>query len=576
VIVSLLFLVVANGAALLGAWAMLQRVKTGQSSVDLVLFLVIRLLIISASILLAGVSGTLTRGCMAFVSMVALGVLVLRGAHRQINKPKWLIGGGWLAVLWSILLLRLAIQVWFFSPYEGDAVAYHLPKVAEWVRSGGITREMGLHPSATFPAGFELIEVWWVLFLRHDILIEVAGVEFLALAAASTAAIARQLGFEPKVAWFAALIYVLTPGVYFGATSCMNDTPAAALILATMALFLGGAGFGPVLTVLGLGLGTKATYGFAIPGMALLAMLARPNSSQALRSKAWTWGLGVFGILVGGFWYVRNWVWFGNPVYPIGAPDYALSSVSVHVGPSFPAFISNLTELVDDRIYDSHAPLGANLDRSAGWGAVNFGCGILAMMIGIAADPRLRVLALAFGVSLVSCLALVDHHPWYVKYVLFFPAILAISAAWFSTLHPGLAAVTFVALAFAALSTFLPYDLPLARFSDLARQSWSERSSLSVPEGIRRGETVAACGGYRARSYLLYGPDFSRRVVYLRPESTQDFLNQLRQSGARAVYFEPSSTVQQELLSSLLAQKKLEPLRNSFYRVPETVESATR
>src|SRR5204863_2985827 len=137
---------------------------------------------------------------------VALALLLLRGAHRRFPRPAAVDMGRWLATLLGIVALRLLLQVYFFSPHMGDAVAYHLPKLGEWIRAGGFTREMGLHPHTTFPAGFELVEAWWVVFPRHDLLIEMAGVEFLALAFSATYALARWLGWGQRTSFLAATL----------------------------------------------------------------------------------------------------------------------------------------------------------------------------------------------------------------------------------------------------------------------------------------------------------------------------------------------------------------------------------
>src|SRR6185436_10496080 len=103
---------------------------------------------------------------------------------------------------------------WFFAPYTTDVLSYHLPKMAEWVRSGTLFGERGVDDHATFPAGFELVEAWWVLFLHHDVLIEMAGVEFLLLAFASTSALGSGLSLTPAQGRWAGLITLLSPGLY--------------------------------------------------------------------------------------------------------------------------------------------------------------------------------------------------------------------------------------------------------------------------------------------------------------------------------------------------------------------------
>ena len=106
------------------------------------------------------------------------------------------------------------------------------------VRAGGFTREMGVDLCAPFPAGFELLEAWWVVFLRHDVLIELAGVEMLLLCAAGAYALAREVNLTERPAAWAAFLTVLTPGLYLSATACLNDIAIAALVIVTMAFVL--------------------------------------------------------------------------------------------------------------------------------------------------------------------------------------------------------------------------------------------------------------------------------------------------------------------------------------------------
>src|SRR6185295_7331199 len=216
---------------------------------------VIHLLLISVAVLIAGVTGLLRPLPLGVAGAAALALLVRRGEHRQLPRPDFRDWGAPALVLVGLLLLRLLLQVWFFAPYLGDSLSYHLPKIAEWTRAGGFTAELGMDPRSTFPAGFELIEAWWVVFLHHDVLIEMAGVEFLLLAGAAAYAMAIRFGWSPKSASLAAVLFVLTPGLHFQATACMNDGPISALVVAAALLIVGRSHPLLILVPIGLGIG---------------------------------------------------------------------------------------------------------------------------------------------------------------------------------------------------------------------------------------------------------------------------------------------------------------------------------
>lgn len=540
---------VANATALLGARLLLARIRTGISHVDLVQFLVLRLLLVSSVVLVAGLTGTLSAPWLGAAGVVTLVGLIIAGAHRGWTKPRFPKAGGFLWCFAGLVAIRLLLQVWFFAPHLGDAVAYHLPKVAEWVRAGGFTREMGLHPHVTFPAGFELVETWWVAILRHDVLIEVAGLEFLLLAVCSVYALGRHAGLGERASFFGALAYGLSPGLHLSSTSCLNDAPAAAVVTAVAVLVYARASWGIVAAAAGLGVGIKATTGFAFPGFLLLAWLVRREvrPSQGLRSMGIL--VGVLGTGLGAFWYARNYLWFGNPFYPLGSAGIE-NPVAVQLGPSLSSLVSNLRDLLNTRILDNVAASGANVDHGAGWGSVAVSLGLPSLVAGSGASPRLRWLGVSYGLALGFTLLFVQNDPWCLKYAFYFPALLVVSSAWMIEKHRNLHWIGVGGLVVSFTSTVLPYDLPAASLGRLATQPWSMRSALGLWGPDSAEEVVAVFGGYSMRSYLLYRPDFSRRVIYVRGDLSRSRLDELRKNGVLHLYARPGSASEEERLQA--------------------------
>lgn len=511
-VIGLLSFALAQAASVLGARALLRRVRTGDRAVDLLQLLLLRLLLVTGTVLTAGLVGALDPVSLGLAASAALVVLVAAGAHRGLGRFDLPDAGPWILAAAAFVAVRLALQVWYFAPHLGDAVAYHLPKVAEWVRHGAFTREMGLHPHVTFPAGFELVETWWVVFLRHDVLLEAAGVEFVVLAASAVYVLARRTGLGERAASLASLVFVLTPGFHLSATSGLNDAPAAALTLATAGLVAARAPWASVVVAAALGLGVKPTAGFALPGLVLLAWMLRSDRRPA-SGPAWT--LAGAAAAVGVFWYARNAAWFGNPFHPLGTPGID-NPVAVQLGPRPASLFANLRDLLSSRLLDPAAAAGANVDHGAGWGPAAVAVGSVGLLIGLRDRPFLRPLAASFAVSLLTTLLFVQNDPWCLKYAFFFPALLAVAAAgWAEQARPA-GVLTALALAVCAAGTMLPYDLPTADFLRLAEQPVSTRSALGFWADPVPDDAVGCRGGYDVRSYLLYRPDFSRTVVYLR------------------------------------------------------------
>jgi hypothetical protein len=538
VIFGLAALLVANAASFLGAQAIARRMSTGRPHLDAVFVLLVRLALISAAVLFAG-STRLLNGWL----FGGLGLVVLLLLARSFTRPTLPDLGRLLPALAAVVAVRLLLQVWFFAPSNYDATSYHLTKVAEWIRAGGFTREMGVDLCAPFPAGFELLEAWWVVFLRHDVLIEMAGVEMLALCAAATYALAREATLAERPAAWAAFLTILAPGLHLSATSCLNDAAVAALVIATMAFVLARAPWSWIALAVGIGLGIKPTYGYALPGVVVLHLLARGNPKLVDPARNVSWPVAVAGLAIGAFWYVRNTLWFGSPIYPVGTRGLVSQdgALKVQFGPSPANVARNVLDVLQSRVYDDFTPYGPLLIRISGWGAVGFACGLLALPVVLRDDSPLRKVAAAFAVSFVSVLALVHHDPWLMRFVLFFVALLSIAAVKFLETRRTAVGIAAAALAYQFLATFVPADLVWKDVRALAALPWRERSAAvtkgtTVPPADSVAYFIAEPLLNRGESYVLYGPDFSRRVVYLRGRTASEIRRELEREKPRLLY----------------------------------------
>ena len=570
---GVLGIVLANVASGLGANALRKSWRCGSADLEVLLFLLLRLLIISAVVLGFGLLGILRGAVVAGCSGVAIAVLLRFGHHRDLPRVQWREAGPLLGAALALVAIRLFVQVWVFTPHLADALSYHLPKVAEWVHAGAFTRELGAHTHVTYPAGFELIETWWVVFPHHDVLIEMAGVEFVVLAFFAVRALATACGLDAKGATFAALLFILTPGFHLSATSSMNDAPAAAITLAMFALMAGRAPLPALLAAAGMGLGIKPTVGFALPGVVCLYALLRrePHAPGEVRSGP-AWGCAVVGLFVGSYWYVRNFAWYGNPFYPMGESNFHDPTV-VQFGPRWSSLTRNLGDLIDVRIYDAIGILGPNVDHMAGWGVCAFACGILCLAQACRTSLPVRRLAISLGVSLLGTLLLVQHDPWCLKYVFYVPSVMTIAVALRMQEVPSLRWLGGIALALSFAASTFSYDLQGPHALALLRMPWKDRSAVAysfreMGAGSRE-DAVAYFGGPTGPSYLLYRPDFSRRVVFLRTESSADLHGEMSRHNLRDL-FAPAPTDRQRIILEAAARDGLLKHREAgwWHRLP--------
>lgn len=537
---GLLWMFLANAGVLLGARRLTTRFGTGHAPSDVALFVLFRLMLISAAVLTAGALSLLRPWVLGLAGGVAAGALIAARAHREF-LPLWKLPNLPAVYLLVALAVRLLGQAWFLSPFLGDVTSYHLPKVAEWVVQGSIFVDMGPDPRRWFPAGMELIDAWWVVFFHHDVLIEMAGIEFLALGTASTAALASRLGLTPSATLLSAALFGTVPAMMVQSVFAMNDAAAASLIVTTAAFIVGRVHPALILAAAGAAVGVKATCAFTAPGLALLWFWIRkaegPPADRPVPSRA-IWAVAAAGLLLGSVWYARNIVLFGNPVYPAGTEllKYGQQTQADRLLPGADRLGRNLIDF-SDRILDRRCGVGGMLEHVAGWGAGVVGFGLVGLLAAVRSSKEWRRISGCFALSFLCVLALADNDRWVLRFVLFAPALLAIAAARLSEEVRSLRIPLIVVTALTLVGTVVTEDLPLDAVKRHVRRDWRHRTfgpEVGVPDAPY--DRVGCYGDAASMAYLLYRPDLSREVVTLRPSSAEELIDSMDRLNLRALY----------------------------------------
>jgi 4-amino-4-deoxy-L-arabinose transferase-like glycosyltransferase len=162
-------------------------------------------------------------------------------------------------------------------PNNWDSLTYHLTRAADWAQYGGV------HWIANAPTDrineFQPLAEQQVLllFATAGRAVLFALPQWIAGLAAVVGVfgVAARLGFSPRAAAFAALLFATFPLVALESTTAQNDLVAAALPVAAAALVLGGSEAELTLAgiALGLALGVKLTTAYAVPIPVALALL---------------------------------------------------------------------------------------------------------------------------------------------------------------------------------------------------------------------------------------------------------------------------------------------------------------
>jgi hypothetical protein len=242
----------------------------------------------------------------------------------------------WAAVLYGVPSLILRPKV------VSDGPIYHLYFAARWWQAGQlflVASPFGESAATYFPAGGDLWFAWLFTVFGGEGFAKVGQVPFLLFAAAAVHGLAKRSGARSGSAllasvWFATsqplLLFSFEANVdtifvagylaacYFGFQGILGHTergptPDCATGQTRGSFLLAG-------LAAGLAWGTKPTATVFVPPL-LAAMLVaifvtgrKKRSAAGLRRST---ALVVATLATGGFWWIRSWLWFGNPLYPL-------------------------------------------------------------------------------------------------------------------------------------------------------------------------------------------------------------------------------------------------------------------
>jgi hypothetical protein len=509
ILLRVLGLLLATGGCGAAAAACLPALGLESRNARLLAFLLLFTAIQSLLILAAGLGGFLSVWPLTILG-TAGGALLLRSrgagaalAFRAPDRSEILF-----VAAAGVALLSLLVKAFLLVPYTGDALQYHLPKIAEWVQAERFRWGINHDPRVWFSGGFELVETWWVVFLHHDALIELGGLQMALVAVAAVATLAEAFDARPGLA---AVAYLFIPGVLLNATACGNDLAIAALTLAGYAMVAQGAPRALQLFPLLLAVGVKATGGFAAVGVVAYAALRKWPGR--LLPKTASLALVSSGMFLAAFWYIRNLLVAGHPLYPFYGSHGEFTWSPQQAGVDVLSLQSSL-QVLDLRLLDRE-PYESLNRLNAGWGWAILPLGFPALLLGLRSDRRLLPLALSFALAACITLACVSFDDSNLRFILWFPALFTVALARRPT--PAWTAAVLLACAINFAATLLPSE---RHHSDHIR----------TPASLPPAEPVAVVFDQCASSYRLYNRDYSRRVVY--PRSMEE----LRRSGARFVY----------------------------------------
>ncbi len=262
------------------------------------------------------------------------------------------------------LIVRLVIAL-IQPPSNWDGVWYHLPTAVEWFKGKSLFLES--RPIYWyFPHNAELVLAWWLMPFQSDLLANLYNFPILIWLGFGIWSLAERLRISEESRWLLVLSLPhlgTVDSIMLGTQK--NDLLLAALFISGLAILFGLASSGidrkarVLLSALagGLLVGTKLNgIGYSLVLFLLtlgIASLSLRSRALAVRSAAcYFWGMAL-----GAFWFIHNWVSTGRPLWVTDPFDPA----------AVPSSVIQASLLCTTRSLKELQPFIRDLIEGAGW-----------------------------------------------------------------------------------------------------------------------------------------------------------------------------------------------------------------
>lgn len=514
--------------------------------------------------------------------------------------------------LWiTLTVVALALLGWIiflgviFPATDFDGNSYHLTFMGNVIQYGTFFD----HPTSLpwlngYPKGGEFIGMWSVILTHADTFVDLAQIPFLFLGIYALYSISKTLGSNEKQARFASLLFLFLPIVLNQLKTTYVDVMLSALFFAAIAMVikkkLDTLDLVLVGIIFSLLISIKATgILFVIVVLPLLAWNLFQNrknrKKMVINEYIRPLLLVALPMAFGLYWYIKNLLVYGTPIYPFG---FKAVGVSIFPGKTFQEFAAaaetHSTVLPTgyfERIWfvwtEQKDWFGClyNYDANyTGLGPIWFIILIPATIMGV--FYALQKKNTTYFAVLASIVALFAIYPanYYSRYTMFITAIGMVSLAIVLTnARTNVANFVKVMAIFLAIIVFAT-NIALCNFTPRMVRDQVKSLATGEPRGavfttnkptwgafvfldtkVRAGDVVA----YDSSPYFIYPlwkVDFSNTVVYVPADSSADWHKELDRKSVDYVLTTIKST-EQKWASKSVKMKSV--YKDAMYEVYE-------
>lgn len=265
----------------------------------------------SASMLLIG-----CQGGTASQQMSAVGAISPASRRFGPALAIWLLS-------FCLLLGHVVADGLLRLPKDYDCLMYHLPLIDHWLQAGSLYAPDSANWFTS--ANSELVGAWMTGVFSGDFLAPLNNVPFLIMWAAAAIELSRRVGMMGVWPHLSAAATLAVHTTIHESDDVSNDLMVVACCLsaAVYTLRYSSARIPIHLGMLGIAVGLLAGvkyyavgYAVVIVAVLIVAALLKREFSTAVKSGAIAC---VLAIPFGGYWYIRNVVLTGTPLFPLGS-----------------------------------------------------------------------------------------------------------------------------------------------------------------------------------------------------------------------------------------------------------------